>query len=53
MMLLDVNVLVYAHREDTDRHAEYRAFLHSAIDGAEACGISELVSGQQRGQPLI
>jgi len=27
MILLDVNVVVYAHREDAPRHAEYRAWL--------------------------
>ena len=30
MILLDVNVLVHAHREDADRHPEFRAFLESA-----------------------
>lgn len=43
MILLDVNVLVYAHREDTERHSEYRSWLESAFDGVEGCAVSELV----------
>lgn len=43
MILLDVNVLVHAHREDADRHPEFRAFLESALDGPEPCGVSDLV----------
>jgi toxin-antitoxin system PIN domain toxin len=43
MILLDVNVLVYAHRQDVSRHAEYRAFLEAALDGPEGCAVSELV----------
>ena len=27
MILVDVNVLVYAHREDADRHDEYASWL--------------------------
>jgi len=43
MKLVDVNVLVYAHREDADRHAEYRSWLETALDGLEGCAVSELV----------
>lgn len=43
MILLDVNVLVYAHREDAERHSEYRSWLESALDNAEGCAVSELV----------
>lgn len=43
MILLDVNVLIYAHREDAERHALYRDWLLSALDGPEPCGLSELV----------
>lgn len=43
MILLDVNVLVYAHREDAPRHAEYRRWLETALAGPEPCGLSELV----------
>lgn len=43
MIMPDVNVLVYAAREDAERHAEYRAWLTSAMTGAEPVGLSELV----------
>ncbi|AKJ63921.1 type II toxin-antitoxin system VapC family toxin [Kiritimatiella glycovorans] len=43
MILFDVNVLVYAYREDADRHKEYRRWLKSTLDGQEACAVSELV----------
>lgn len=43
MLLCDVNVLVYAAREDAPRHAEYRAWLLSVIDGPARFGVSELV----------
>jgi uncharacterized protein len=43
VILLDVNVLVYAHRQDSERHEEYRDWLLSVLDGPEPCGLSELV----------
>ncbi len=43
MFLLDVNVLVYAHREDTLGHLAYREWLESVINGNAAYGYSELV----------
>ena len=43
MMLFDVNVLVYAHREDTDRHPEYRQWLEAVINGDPSYGMSEHV----------
>ena len=44
MILLDVNVLVYAHREDTERHPEYRAWLEQRLDDdSQGCAVSELV----------
>ncbi len=43
MLLPDVNVLVYAFREDTDRHTEYRSWLEALLEGAEAYGVSDLV----------
>jgi toxin-antitoxin system PIN domain toxin len=43
MLLPDVNVLVYAFREDTDRHVEYRRWLEALLEGAEAYGVSDLV----------
>ncbi len=41
--LLDVNVLVYAHREDTPDHLAYREWLESIINGNTAYVYSELV----------
>jgi len=43
LILPDVNVLVYAHREDVANHAAYRTWLEDVINGDEAFGISELV----------
>ncbi len=43
MILPDVNVLVYAYREDTPRHTEYRDWLEEAISGDQAFGLSDLV----------
>lgn len=40
---MDVNVLVYAHREDTPDHLAYREWLESTINGHAAYGYSELV----------
>jgi toxin-antitoxin system PIN domain toxin len=39
----DVNVLVYAARDDAPRHAEFRAWLDDALAAQEPMGISELV----------
>lgn len=43
MIIPDVNVLVYAARDDSVRHAEYRDWLVRAMRGPEAVGLSELV----------
>ncbi|MCH7227504.1 type II toxin-antitoxin system VapC family toxin [Haloferula sp. A504] len=43
MKLFDVNVLVYAHREDSPDHAAYRDWLESQLDAPELCAVSELV----------
>ena len=43
MYLMDVNVLVYAHREDMDRHDQYRIWLESVINSDSSYGYSELV----------
>jgi toxin-antitoxin system PIN domain toxin len=39
----DVNVLLYALREDTDRHPEYRRWLQDALNGEEPVGLLEPV----------
>ncbi len=43
MILVDVNVLVYAQREDAPDHRAYRSWLEAALTGDEAFGFSELV----------
>lgn len=43
MFLMDVNVLVSAHREDVANHSAYRQWLESVINGHGAFGYSELV----------
>ena len=43
MVLPDVNVLVYANREDTAHHATCRGWLEGVINGNESYGLSELV----------
>lgn len=43
MILPDVNVLVYAHRQDTPDHDRYRDWLESILNGDQAFGIAELV----------
>lgn len=43
MILLDVNILVYAHRSDAERHAEFKAWVEQAISEAPGVAVSELV----------
>lgn len=43
MKLLDVNILVQAHREDADRHAETKAWLDRELAGLPGIAVSELV----------
>jgi toxin-antitoxin system PIN domain toxin len=43
VILPDVNVLVYAHREDAVDHPAYREWLEQVVNGDEAYGVSELV----------
>lgn len=45
MILTDVNVLVYAHREDSPGHRAYREWLESLINSDQAYGFSDLVLG--------
>jgi toxin-antitoxin system PIN domain toxin len=39
----DVNVLLYALRQDCDRHAAFRQWLHSALNGSEPVALFEPV----------
>lgn len=41
MMLVDSNVMIYAHRHDTDRHGEYRAWMDELIAGPEPYAVSD------------
>ena len=44
MILMDVNVLIYAHREDVKDHSAYREWLECVIvNGNTKYGFSELV----------
>lgn len=43
MLLIDVNVLLYARRRDSDRHPAYRGWLEERLIGPEPLGVSELV----------
>ena len=43
MDLLDVNVLVYAHREDVPNHPAYLRWLEQLLGGDEAYGSSDII----------
>ncbi len=44
MLMPDVNVLVYAHREDEAMHQGYADWLSQLVDGPESFGLSSLVA---------
>lgn len=43
MILIDVNILVYAHRPDSDNHKHYRKWLEEALESGLPCGFSDVV----------
>jgi toxin-antitoxin system PIN domain toxin len=43
MILPDVNVLVYAHREDAVDHTRYREWLEEILQGGQSYGLSDHV----------
>jgi hypothetical protein len=43
VILPDVNVLVYAHREDAPDHDRYHSWLEATLGSAAAYGLSDLV----------
>jgi toxin-antitoxin system PIN domain toxin len=43
MLLLDVNVLVYAHRQDLTGHPLYRTWLERLVGSDAAFGMADLV----------
>jgi len=40
VLLFDVNVWIYAHREETEKHKQYRAFVESVLVNDSAYGVS-------------
>jgi toxin-antitoxin system PIN domain toxin len=44
MLMPDVNVLVYAHREDEAVHPHYRRWLEERVNGSEPLALSVLVA---------
>ncbi len=43
MQMPDVNVLVYAHREEAPAHDRYASWLTALVEGSEPFALSELV----------
>jgi uncharacterized protein len=43
MVLIDVNVLVYAHRPDSANHPAFRRWLEDTVNSDQAYGVAELV----------
>ena len=43
MLLIDVNVLIYAHRADAADHVRYRTWLEQTLDSDSLCGVSDLI----------
>ncbi len=43
MQLPDVNVLIYAHREDAPEHARYAAWLRGRTEASEPFAVAEIV----------
>ena len=43
MLLTDVNILVYAYREDAVDHERFKDWLQELLNGNEAYGVSDLV----------
>ena len=43
MILLDVNILVQAHREDADHHSEIKSWLEARLAGPAGVAVTELV----------
>jgi toxin-antitoxin system PIN domain toxin len=41
MMLVDTNVMIYAHRPDAERHAEFREWLQELVNGPEPYAVSD------------
>jgi toxin-antitoxin system PIN domain toxin len=44
MLMPDVNILIYAHREDEKCHEPYAKWLQALVEGAEPFALSALVA---------
>src|SRR5690348_11554428 len=44
MLMPDVNILVYAHREDEERHEAYADWLNELVEGPQPFSLSVLVA---------
>src|ERR1700722_10776239 len=42
MILIDVNVLVYAHRPDAIDHSKYQQWLQETLSSGSICGLSDV-----------
>lgn len=43
MILLDVNILVHIHRQDAERHSEFRTWIEAAFQEPFGVAVSDLV----------
>ena len=43
VILLDVNILIYAHREDAPSHQKYQRWLEDLVNGDNAFAVADLV----------
>ena len=43
MQLPDVNVLIYAHRQDAPEHHRYAAWLRALVEAPEPFAVAEIV----------
>jgi toxin-antitoxin system PIN domain toxin len=43
MILIDVNILVYAKRQDSPNHAQFRTWLEETVQSDSIFGVSDLV----------
>ncbi len=44
MKIFDVNILIYAHREDQKHHSFYRNWLEATVSSGETFGLTTLVA---------
>src|SRR5687767_11509737 len=43
MLMADVNIFIYAHREDAEDHERYRDWVTNTLEGDEPFGLSDVV----------